>query len=203
MKLTFYVRCYAELFTTAPFTHMIFVDQSPLMYSTLDGWDSRFCGRTINNPSNLAQMQAALRLTPEIAYKASIALCLAYNSHPLPTDNVSMSTVESDESFFLAVAQKGDPIWHGKLMADHAALDWRDSICANFGDCDNETKVLVIASSRSGYFPPEGLMKIVELINSGHDRKRAKGEVIEWGGHYCHWENPERFNELVLAFLKE
>jgi pimeloyl-ACP methyl ester carboxylesterase len=198
-----YARCYAELFTTAPFTHMIFVDQSPLQNSDLDGWDERFCNRGMNNAISLEELQVTLRRTPERAYKNTIAACLAYRSHPLPTDNVSIYTAQSDESFFLARALKGDPIWYGKLMADHTSLDWRDSIRATFGDRENETKVLVIASTRSGCFPAEGPMTVVDLVNENHDTTHAKGVVIDWGGHWCYWENPEKFNELVLAFLDE
>jgi len=182
---------------------MIFVDQSPLQNYTLDGWDSRFCNRGMNSPSALAELQETLRREPEKAYRSTIASCLAYRSHPLFTDDVSISTAESDESFFLARALKGDPIWYGKLMADHTALDWRDSIRATFGHHDNETKVFVIASTRSGCFSPEGPMAVVDLINEGHDTTHAKGVVIDWGGHWCYWENPEKFNELVLAFLDE
>jgi pimeloyl-ACP methyl ester carboxylesterase len=150
-KLTLpYSRCYAELFTTAPFTHMIFVDQAPLQNSTLDGWDTRFCNRGMNSAATLAALQTTLQLSPETAYKNTIASCLAYRSHPLPSDGISFETSLSDESFFLARALKGNPQWYGKLMADHTSLDWRDSISTTFGDPNSsETKVLVIASSRS------------------------------------------------------
>lgn len=182
---------------------MIFVDQSPLQNSTVDGWDSRYCNRGMNSPAAVAELQATLRVTPEKAYRSTIASCLAYRSHPLISDNVSHSTAESDEAFFLARAMKGNPKWFGKLMADHTALDWRDSIRATFGDPQNETKVLVIASTRSGCFPAEGPMAVVDLINIGQDTNRAKGVVIDWGGHWCYWEDPARFNELVLQFLDE
>jgi pimeloyl-ACP methyl ester carboxylesterase len=196
-------RSYAELFTTAPFTHMIFVDQAPLQNSDSDGWDSRYCSRGMHAPSTLGELQATLRLAPESVYNSTTASCLAYRSHPRPTDNVSASTAEADESFFLATALKGNPIWYGKLMADHTALDWRDSIRATFGNHDNETKVLVIASSRSGCFPPEGPLTVVDLINADHDTNRAKGVVVDWGGHWCYWESPQEFNKLVLAFIDE
>ena len=66
----------------------------------------------------------------------------------------------------LGEALKGDGEWYGKLMADHTALDWRDSIRASFGSgSGSETKVLVVASSRSGCFPAEGPMKVVEFVN--------------------------------------
>jgi pimeloyl-ACP methyl ester carboxylesterase len=182
---------------------MIFVDQAPLQNSTLDGWDARFCNRGMNSPTALAEMQATLQSSPETVYRGTITACLAYRSHPLPSDNVSAQTAASDEAYFLATALKGDPMWFGKLMADHTALDWRDSIRATLGNRSSETKVLVIASTRSGCFPAEGPMAVVDLINSGHASPRAKGVVIDWGGHWCYWEDPEKFNDLVLAFLAE
>lgn len=68
------------------------------------------------------------------------------------------------------------------------------------------TKVLVVTSSRSGCFPAAGPLKVVELVNgdgspSKRENNRAKGVVVEWGGHWCYWEKPELFNKLILDFL--
>lgn len=181
------VRCYAELFTTSPFTHMVFVDQSPLQNSTLDGWDSRFCNRGINSAPAVAALQTTLALSAESAHRGTIASCLAYRSHPLPTDNVSTIEQESDEDFFLQTAMMGDSTWYGKLMADHTALDWRDSISASFGpDSGSKTKVLVVASSRSGCFPAAGPRKVVDYVNGENagSASLAKGVVVDWGGHW-------------------
>ena len=114
---------------------MIFVDQSPLQNSTLDGWDSRFCNRGMNSASSLAALQATLALSPETAHRGTIAACLSYRAYPLETDPLKTGSKEAneDETFFLAEAMKGDPTWFGKLMADHTSLDWRASIRANFG----------------------------------------------------------------------
>ncbi|TAQ86071.1 hypothetical protein B7494_g5617 [Chlorociboria aeruginascens] len=156
---------YAELIGIEQFSKVVFVDQSPLQNSTLDGWDSRFCNRGMNNASALASLQTTLALNPEAAHKGTIDACLSYRSHPLETDSISESTREEDTSFFLSEAMKGDHEWYGKLMADHTSLDWRDSIHWNFGIRGQETEVLVVASSRSGCFPSAGPMKVVELIN--------------------------------------
>jgi pimeloyl-ACP methyl ester carboxylesterase len=194
--------CYAELFTTAPFTHMIFVDQSPLQNSTLDGWDSRYCNRGMNSAPAVAALQTTLAFSPETAHRGTIAACLAYRSHPLDADNVAKETSQSDEAFFLGEAMKGNPKWYGQLMADHTALDWRDSIAATFGPgSGSQTKVLVVASSRSGCFPSEGPMKVVEFVNGGEKEGKGSGVVVEWGGHWCYWEKPDLFNQMVLGFL--
>jgi hypothetical protein len=198
-------RCYAELFTTASFETMIFVDQSPLQNSTLDGWDSRFCNRGMNNASSLAALQTTLSLSPATAHKGTIVACLSYRSHPLPTDTVTSKTHAADEEFFLAEAMKGDGEWYGKLMADHTSLDWRDSIAANFGPgSGSKTTALVIASSRSGCFPSEGPMKVVEFINRDEgEYGLAQGVVVDWGGHWCYWEDPKRFDAMCLRFLND
>ena len=194
--------CYAELFTTALFSHMIFVDQSPLQNSTLDGWDSRYCNRGMNSAPAVAALQTTLAFSPETAHKGTIAACLAYRSHSLASDEVTEKQSHEDEAFFLGEAMKGNSLWYGKLMADHTALDWRDSICASFGPgSGSKVKVLVVASSRSGCFPAAGPMKVVEFVNGGEKERKARGVVVEWGGHWCYWEKPELFNELVLEFF--
>jgi hypothetical protein len=82
------IRCYASLFTTAPFSHMVFVDQSPMQdYSRYDDWDVRFGNRGMNNPAALKGLQDMLATDPATAHKGTIAACLSYRSHPLPTDN--------------------------------------------------------------------------------------------------------------------
>ncbi|KAH8653159.1 Alpha/Beta hydrolase protein [Tricladium varicosporioides] len=196
---------FASLFTTHPFTHTIFVDQSPLQDADPStGWTHEFHNRGMNNPLALSSLQTTLSLSPETAHRGTIAACLSYRSHPLPTDMISKKTFQEDEDFFLIEAMKGDAWWYGKLMADHTSLDWRDSIRATFGaSSSSKTKVLVLASSRSGCFPAAGPMKVAELVNEGlpDSENRASGVVVNWGGHWMYWENPERFNKLCLDFL--
>lgn len=100
---------------------------------------------------------------------------------------------------------KGNPEFYGRLMADHTSLDWREAIKATFGPgSGSKTKVLVIASSRSGCFPAAGPIKVVEFVNGGENSNGlARGEVVEWGGHWCYWEDHEKFDRLCLEFLKE
>lgn len=200
---------YAELFTSELFTKMIFVDQSPLQNSTLDGWDSRFCNRGMNNPWAIASLQKTLELAPESAHQGTIAACLGYLYAPNKFDEPirTQKEMDDDEAFFLGEALKGDGRWLGKLMEDHTSKDWRDSIRATFGpESDSKTEVFVIGSSRSGCFPAEGVMKIVDFVN-GEEGKvqggKAKGVVVDWGGHWCYWENSAKFNDLVLKFLGE
>lgn len=88
-------------------------------------------------------------------------------------------------------------------MEDHTGKDWRDVIGEVYEKSEG-VRVLVVASERSGCFPPEGPLRVVELVN-GEDggREKAKGVSVEWGGHWCYWEEAGRFDRLVLEFLGE
>ncbi|KAK2625975.1 hypothetical protein QTJ16_004237 [Diplocarpon rosae] len=192
--------CYASLFTTAPFTHTVFIDQSPLQ-NALPDWDAGYCSRGMNNPLAVAALQSTLATSPADAHKATIAACLAYRAYPLPSDFASAAAREAqtrdDEAFFLGEAMRGHQAYYGQLMADHTALDWRSSIAATFGPASgSQTQVLVVASSRSGCFPAAGPLEVVRLVG-----EKARGVVVAWGGHWCYWEDPGRFDDLVLRFL--
>ena len=198
---------YAELFTASAFSHMIFVDQAPLQNYAADGsWGPDRGSRGCNSASSLAHLQATLRFSQREAYEDTVKSCLAYRSHPLSTDTLPAQQRMEDEEFFVNIAEQGDALFHGDLMADHTALDWRDSIHHSFGlPICKGIKVLVIASDRSGCFPAAGPLTVVTLVNSGrklHNRESAYGITIQWGGHWCYWENPEKFNSLVIDFLK-
>jgi pimeloyl-ACP methyl ester carboxylesterase len=182
------------------------VDQSPLQNYTSDGsWGLEHGNKSCNSAAALAHIQATLSYRPEDIYNGTINSCLAYLSHPLPTDNVSHSTMREDVDFFLKIALKGNGPWFGRLMADHTSLDWRASIRNTFGGHNSsKTRVLVVASSRSGCFPPAGPLHVVDLVNSesaSSPEPIAQGLVIDWGGHWCYYEEPEKFNALALEFL--
>ncbi|KAM0713496.1 hypothetical protein Q7P37_010458 [Cladosporium fusiforme] len=194
-------RSYAELFTPRIFSHLIFVDQAPLQ-NYLSDWGPEFGNRGMNSPAALANLQSTLAQDAETAHRGTIASCLGYRSHPRPGDPTAGSQIwQDDEAFFLAEALKGNGWWYGKLMADHTANDWRSSIAHSFGP--GGACVLVVASERSGCFPAAGPLKVVELVNGVGGEGRAKGVVVEWGGHWCYWEKPALFNALVLEFLMD
>jgi pimeloyl-ACP methyl ester carboxylesterase len=169
-------------------------------------------------------MQATLRYSPDDVYRGTVASCLAYRSHPDSSDaNMNDEfTALSDEEFFVNIARKGNPEWLGKLMADHTNLDWRDAIRHNFGPGSGcEVNVMVVASERSGCFPAAGPLFAARLIKEEDENEDDEGpegenemrkvarkahvvaETIDWGGHWCYWENPERFNALVSRFLRD
>ncbi|PQE21641.1 hypothetical protein CJF32_00004345 [Rutstroemia sp. NJR-2017a WRK4] len=207
---------YTELFTSTPFSHLIFVDQSPLQNAALDGWDSRFCNRGMNSPWAIAALQKVLELAPEEAHRGTVAACLGYRfageEGEVEEKREGGKIWVEDEQFFLQEAMKGDPRWLGKLMEEHTALDWRDVVSWGLGEERSTARVLVVASSRSGCFPAEGPLAVVGLVNGEGWRgegkgkggkKLARGVVVDWGGHWCYWEDEKKFNELVLRFLQE
>ncbi|KAA8613792.1 MhpC hydrolase or acyltransferase alpha beta hydrolase superfamily [Pyrenophora tritici-repentis] len=193
---------FSELFTTQAFSHVVFVDQAPLQ-NYLEDWGPEFGNTGCNSLEALQNVQKTLIEAPEQAHLGTIGGCLGYRSHPQPGDPTpETQTWKDDEAFFLKEAVKGDGWWYGKLMADHTANDWRHPIAQNFGpESGSTTKVLVVASSRSGCFPSAGPLKVVELVNGGRAEGCAKGVTVTWGGHWCYWEQPETFNELVTEFL--
>jgi pimeloyl-ACP methyl ester carboxylesterase len=201
-------RAYTALFSSKPFTHMVFVDQSPLQNVSMSPpWNHPFCNKGMNNSAAVASLQTTLALTPELAYRGTISACLSYLSHP-PAESSSILEAKKTEDigFFLKEAKKGNAEWFGQLMADHTALDHRANITATLGPgSKSPTKILVIASSRSGCFWPDGPMSVVDLVNGSEETSisRAKGIVVDWGGHWCFWEDPDKFNQLCLEFLAE
>jgi pimeloyl-ACP methyl ester carboxylesterase len=65
-------------------------------------------------------------------------------------------------------------------MADQTALDWRASTRINFGSLGEACQ---------------------EFLRGANNELLASGVTIDWGGHWCYWENPDNFNALVLDFM--
>jgi pimeloyl-ACP methyl ester carboxylesterase len=197
---------YSELFTADVFSHMVWVDQSPMQNYSLDtprSWGPDMGNRGINCEDAVKYLFWDLATNPDEVYRGTIDACLAYRSHPLPGDDVSVEKKEEDEAFFLGEARKGVPEWYAQLMKDHTALDWRKTIAKCCGGSKVKTRILVVASSRSGCFPAAGPMSAVSLLNEEAGEGWAEGVVVDWGGHWCFWEEPERFCELVGNFLSK
>ena len=199
---------YLELFGPGTFSELVFVDQSPFQNYTADGtWGPQFGSKGCNSAATLAYLQAQLAECPEKVYGGLVNTCLAYRSHPEPTDAIDEEQRAIDDHCFLNIAKKGNPRWFGKLMADHTNIDWRDSIAHSLGrNC--RTRVLVVASSRSGCFNPEGPLGVIQILERvgskpGAEYRDIKGVTIDWGGHWCYWEEPSKFNDLIQNFLQD
>ncbi|PVI02174.1 alpha/beta-hydrolase, partial [Periconia macrospinosa] len=187
---------YAELFTPQVFRSMVWVDQAPMQNYALDGsWGPEMGNRGMNCEDAVRQLFKDFCEDPDRVYLSTIAACLSYRSYPLPSDIVSNEQREEDEIFFLEQARRGNPKWYAQLMKDHTAKDWRDVLRS----CFQAKKIMVVASSRSGCFPAKGMLEAAKMVNEGGGE--AKGVEVEWGGHWCYWEQPERFWGLVREFL--
>jgi pimeloyl-ACP methyl ester carboxylesterase len=210
---------YAELFDANIFSHMVWVDQSPMQNLSLDGfpldgdlvqkerpsWDIEVANRGMHCEDDLKNLFCELERSPNRVVLEMVQTCLAYRSYPDPdpAKHPSLAKQVADERFFLREAQRGERMWYAELMKDHTALDWRETIVHAFGEqSGNLTKVLVVASSRSGCFLAEGPLQAVELMRVGGAEERVEGVVIDWGGHWCFWEDPQKFCELVEPFLE-
>ena len=199
---------FAELFTASEFSDMVFVDQAPLQnYATDGSWGAEHGSRGCNSDSSLANLRASLRLAPREVYRNTVESCLAYRSHPSYMDNETPMQRVEDEEFFVNIAEQSNSNFCGALMANHTSLDWRNSLSHIFSlsSCAS-TEILVIASTRSGCFPAKGPLAVVDLVSSGrkgrNTESRASGLIISWGGHWCYWEHPVKFNSLVISYLK-
>ncbi|KFY91312.1 hypothetical protein V500_04741 [Pseudogymnoascus sp. VKM F-4518 (FW-2643)] len=206
---------FAEQFGKSIFDKLIWVDQAPLQNYTQDGtWGPEHGNRSLNSPESLKNMLDTLSTNPDDVYKGTVNGCLAYIWDPtwgrqqFDSEAAYLKAQEDDTSFFLKIAQQGDPTWFGNLMSDHTALDWRRSIKKNFGGAsDSSTDILVVASERSGCFPAAGPMWIVDAILEDKNKTDdawdpyVQGVVVGFGGHWCYWEDAEKFNDLALKFL--
>ncbi|KAL5345452.1 hypothetical protein ACLOAV_009825 [Pseudogymnoascus australis] len=203
---------FTEQFGQNVFDKLIWVDQAPLQNYTQDGtWGPEHGNRSLNSSESLTNMLDTLSTNPDDVYKGTIDGCLAYIWDPIwgrqqfDSEAAYLKAQEDDTSFFLNIAKQGDPTWFGKLMSDHTALDWRGSIKKNFGAAsDSSTDILVVASERSGCFPAAGPIWIVDAILEDKNKTNnawdpyVHGVVVDFGGHWCYWEDAGKFNDLVL-----
>ena len=203
---------YLELFGASTFSDLVFVDQSPYQNYAVDGsWGPRHASKGCNSAATLADLQTQIVTNPETFYKGMQETCLAYRSHPVSADIVTDEQRIADEAYILDIAKKGNPTWYGKLMADHTNLDWREAIAHTLSEeamareaC--HTRILVVASSRSGCFNPEGPLEVVQILERANrrpntDGSSVKGVTVDWGGHWLYWENATKFNQLLHEFL--
>ena len=203
---------YLELFGASTFSDLVFIDQSPYQNYAVDGsWGPVHGSKGCNSAATLADLQTQIVTDSETFYKGMQETCLGYRSHPTSTDIITDEQRKEDEMFFLNMAKKGNPIWYGKLMADHTNLDWRATVAHTLSQEAmtrqvRHTQVLVIASSRSGCFNPEGPLEIVKILeragrSSDMSGSSVKGVTVDWGGHWLYWENAAKFNQLLHQFL--
>ena len=205
---------YLELFGASTFSDLVFIDQSPLQNYTFDGsWGQLHGSKGCNSAETLIDLQTQIIADPDAFYRGMQDTCLAYRSHPAHTDTITDEQRLEDETIFLEIARRGNPTWYGKLMADHTNLDWRETIAHTLREDAMtqqgfHTKVLVVASSRSGCFNLEGPLEVIKVLEHAGRKPDAvgssvKGVTVDWGGHWLYWEDAAKFNQLLLDFIED
>jgi pimeloyl-ACP methyl ester carboxylesterase len=164
---------YIELFGQDSLGRAIFIDQAPSQWAMPD-WAHGSKG--IYDAASLANIQRAL-LDMDAFADGNAACCL---SHPLPPELAASLKRET---------LKCDAGQLGKLMADHAQLDWRPILPRITLPCLN------LYGTESGCFPVEGTRAVGELIPV------CENVAFEGCNHWLHLERPERVAELVRTFV--
>lgn len=163
---------FVELFTDAALGKMVFVDQAPSQW-TFDDWS--YGSKGIYDAASLANIQKVVQDMPAFA-KGNAECCL---THALPAELMATLTAET---------LKCDPDQLGRLMADHAQLDWRPVLPRITKPCLN------LYGDKSGCFPVEGTAAVGELIPD------CKNVLFEGCNHWLYLEQPERFVACVVDF---
>lgn len=133
---------FVELFTDASLGKMVFVDQAPSQW-TFDDW--KLGSKGIYDERSLANIQAAVQDMPAFA-KGNAECCL---SQSVPDALMATLTEET---------LRCQPEHLGRLMADHARIDWRPVLPRITKPCLN------LYGTLSGCFPVEGTKHVGELI---------------------------------------
>lgn len=173
---------YLDLFGTESLRRLVIVDQAP-MVAALPGWDEatkkRF-GCLLPDVQSVAGFADAVRATDSA--DGTMAILKGMFTAALP---------EADLRWIAAENLKMPRGAAADLLFDHCLNDWRDVIAAT------RLPTLVVGGRKS-IFSPESQ----EWIASVNPNARASiYEESEGGSHFMFFENPQRFNAEVSAFL--
>jgi pimeloyl-ACP methyl ester carboxylesterase len=112
---------------------------------------------------------------------------------PLVTGMFTPAVSDADLDWVLAQNRKMSDANSAALLVNHAFADWRDVLPRI------TVKSLVLAGEVS-VFPPGGVEWVAQQIPGAESYTFTEAEK---GSHFVFWENPERFNEVVEAFLRK
>lgn len=190
---------YVELFGDDDFAGFIFADQAPLQDRAprFDGWDESKAHLGCYDEATMLGAQRAWIETPEDAHKGLVGECLGYRFKPAEQDVVNAEQAATDEAFFTGISGLCDGVWLARLLADHTRYDHREAI-------EGITKpTMVLAGRRTGCFPLEGMEETVRRVVKGSGKEDLAKWVVFESGHWMFYEEPERFNREVAAFVDE
>ncbi|KAK3395146.1 Alpha/Beta hydrolase protein [Podospora didyma] len=164
---------------TSRLSKFVFVDQSASMVAD-PHW----------TPAEAAQISAIF--SPGAVY--DVAFDMAAQLGPLVRSMFTSAVSEADYQWVLSQNKKMSDAHAAALLRDHAFRDWRDVLPRIKG-----VPTLVLAGAVS-IFPPAGIEWIAGQIPGA---KKYTFTAAERGSHFMFWENPERFNAVVLEFLRQ
>ena len=166
---------FVELFTDRMIGKFVFVDQAPSQWKMTD-WPH--CSKGIYDPASLANIQRAVRDLPSFA-QGNAECCLTK-----PVDKALLDVLTEE-------TLKCDPEHLGKLMADHAQLDWRPILPRISKPCLN------LFGDDSGCFPVEGTAAVGDLIGAN-----CVNVVFPGCNHWLYLEEPSNFAKRVAEFVR-
>ncbi|GJQ15754.1 hypothetical protein GpartN1_g7545.t1 [Galdieria partita] len=168
---------FVELFSCKRLGAGIFVDQSPLQLQCSDGsW--KLGSKTLPDYASLVHLEAALKMQPEAVFSQMVHDCLFREP--------SKKEVE----YFVSISKEADAYFLGKLMQDHAQLDWRSTLPLLQCPC------LVIYGAQSKIFPEDAALYLADKL------PRKMLQEFKFAGHWPYYEMPERFNDVVNDFIR-
>lgn len=168
---------FVELFGSQRLYSAIFVDQSPYqMYASDGSWCLGSKG--LFSHSALAHLMAMLNVDARACHVGTVEACL------------TRSPTAEEVEFFVEGSLRSPGWFLGKLMSDHNNNDWRDTL--PLVTCPS----LVLAGRRSKIFPWEGVAYAAERM------PRANLVTFEEGSHWLYYEEADRFNSIVISFLR-
>ncbi|KIW00923.1 uncharacterized protein PV09_07666 [Verruconis gallopava] len=192
---------YVELFTDADFAGLIFVDQAPLQdRCVFDSWGPELAHYGCYDEATTLEAQRAWASDdPQVREQTYVGLvmsCLGYRYAPMPSDKVTEEQKRADEDFFVAISRTCNGPWLARLLSDHTRYDHREAI-------EQISKpVLVMAGRRSGCFSVAGMEETVRRAKKHKGGNENAKMVVFDSGHWLFWEESERFNRELLAFVK-
>eukprot|EP00871_Galdieria_phlegrea_P002687 jgi/Galph1/3419/GphlegSOOS_G2069.1 len=168
---------YVELFTSRRFAGVIFVDQSPWQMNASDGsW--KLGSKTLPDYASLVHLKSMLEFKPESVFQQNVHGCLFREP--------SQKEVE----FFVSIAKQADVSFLSKLMEDHANQDWRFILPLIHCPC------LVIYGKQSKIFGEDSALYLADKL------PRKMIQEFQFAGHWPYYEMPERFNEVIIDFIR-
>ncbi|KAH6641069.1 Alpha/Beta hydrolase protein [Chaetomium tenue] len=112
---------------------------------------------------------------------------------PLVRGMFTPTVSETDLQWVLEQNRKMSDENSGALLVDHAFADWRDVL-------PRITVQSLVLAGEVSVFPPRGIEWVAQQIPGAESYTFTEAEK---GSHFVFWENPERFNEVVEAFLRK